>query len=686
MTHFFSQQKILFLFCVLYVAPAMSQEPATPNKKYLPQPILEEHTGWVDLYYRAFDIAFGKVKKGTPQNQFVPAYMDEAFSENIFQWDTTFMTMFGRYSNGQLPSITSLENFYVSQHEDGWISRELREKDGTSYWPKDESHQANCSINPPLFSFAEWLNYQVSGDSQRFLKDIKGKTILQRLVDYFDWIKANRRWENGLYWTTSYANGMDHSPRLAPKDECDHAGGSWIDISAQQALNALYIARIAGAVGNTQIQRRFEQEHSELKALINRELWNKQDGFYYDKNRENQWFKVKTPASFWPMVAEVSDHPRNRRMIEEHLLNPREFWTLHHLPSVATNEPGYHADGSYWDGAVWAPTSYQTMLGLASAGEHQLAQRIAANHLEHLYWVYRQTNTLYENYQPEAVAKGVKARPDFVGWTGVIPIAGLIEHILGIEVNAPQDSLTWRLTLSERHGIRQLKFGDNLVDLVAEDRLTADSGARVTVTSDSPFKLIVYLADKPHSYNIHAGKTELQIGNVVPYLHAEGHVHKGMEEQAFGSEQQPAVMQLFTPSQSGSLMGIDIKIRPILLTQYTPDLIASLYELETPQSGLLSLPKKALTQRKIPSQSLANFYQILHLPMDKVAIQAGKTYALVLNPQTPQASAQFAWITGAEVSPSGYFAHQQSSTWTADFTTGDAWMKWYWVTKSYRRQ
>lgn len=494
-------------------APPYDAEPydfGAPKLESLPRPVLESHADWVELYYRAFEIAMAKVQQGTPENGFVSYYMDEAFSANIFQWDTTFMMMFARYSNNQLPSVVSLENFYQAQDETGWICRELREADGRPFlWEKGAPLLGDCSVNPPLFAWAEWQDYQVRGDASRFTKMVGGKTVLQVLVDYYGWIKAHRRRENGLYWTTPWASGMDDTPRLVssgnavPFNEvwgddgpvaelvCAHLDSSWIDMSAQQAQNAYYIAKIAEVVGDVALQEQLEAEHAELRDLINAKMWDELDGFYYDLSPADTFDKVKTPASFWPLIAAVSGPDQVKRIIDEHLTNPAEFWTQHHLPTVAANEPNYRSDGGYWGGAIWAPTTYATIKGVEAQGYGDLAHELAKNHIEQLALVYQQTGTLHENYQPETPLPGIHARNDFVGWTGLGPISCLIENVLGIVVDAPDDSLHWTLRLTEKHGIQNLKFGNNKVTLEAAARADAAAGARLTITTNSPFRLVV---------------------------------------------------------------------------------------------------------------------------------------------------------------------------------------------------
>ncbi len=68
-----------------------------------------------------------------PGSGFVSPFIDAAFNQNIFLWDTCFMTMFCNYAHPYVPGICSLDNFYAKQHADGEICREInRTTGGTS--------------------------------------------------------------------------------------------------------------------------------------------------------------------------------------------------------------------------------------------------------------------------------------------------------------------------------------------------------------------------------------------------------------------------------------------------------------------------------------------------------------------------------------------------------------------------
>ncbi len=154
---------------------------ANGNREF-PQPILTEHKDWIVLYNVAWQFARSHINAGTEENGFADLYMDEGFNPLIFQWDTAFMTLFGKYALNSFPVMPSLDNFYNKQRDDGFISRVYWEKDGT--YP-NEPDSLEPMINPPLYAWAEWQYYLMTNDTSRFSK------TLPVLDKYFRWIKVN---------------------------------------------------------------------------------------------------------------------------------------------------------------------------------------------------------------------------------------------------------------------------------------------------------------------------------------------------------------------------------------------------------------------------------------------------------------------------------------------------------------
>ena len=204
----------------------------------LPNPFMEHNREWVDLYWRTWAIVHSKVFDPPPESGFVK-FVDEGFSTNIFQWDTCFIMGFLRYATDYLPVHGTLDNFYIKQHDDGFICREINQLTGEDFWPRE--HLSN--INPPLFSWAEAGFYKITGNKTRVAD------VLPALIRYYNWLKENRRHSDGVgYWTTSLSSGMDNTPRVFDKGGVDahlHYGHVWLCMTVQQALNAQMISYLA---------------------------------------------------------------------------------------------------------------------------------------------------------------------------------------------------------------------------------------------------------------------------------------------------------------------------------------------------------------------------------------------------------------------------------------------------------
>ena len=466
-------------------------------KDLVPEPVLESDSMLVELYYAAWEMAWNKITRATEQNGFVNFYMDEGFNDQIYQWDTNFMAAFGMYASNLFPAIQSLDNFYNNQRDDGYIQRVYNELNGEEV---AEPTTDEPMINQPLFAWIEWKYYQVTGDKSRF------KSVLPKIVKYYNWINENLRDSvgQGLYYTTQLGSGMDNIPR----PNVGKAG--WIDLSAQMALSAKMIVNIASVVGDNRTVLKFTDEYSRLTKLINQLCWDDDSQFYYDLREDGKLSSVMHIGGFWTLLSETATRERAEALFK-HLGNPYEFWRPHMVPALAANQPMYDSSGHYWLGGVWAPTNYMVIKGLEKYGQYELADQIAENHLYKIAEVYYEFQpdeekiafeerygdgyqTIWECYSPEFPEPATRwddifySRQDFVGWSGLGPIALLIENIIGIEMNVPQNQITWRIDRTDKHGIKNLNYMDGKVTLLVEPK---DGKLSFSVTSTHQFDLLI---------------------------------------------------------------------------------------------------------------------------------------------------------------------------------------------------
>lgn len=466
-------------------------------RNMFPQPVLSEHPDWIELYWKAWEIASSKVQYGTETNGFVEEYLDEGFNSNIFQWDTCFMIFFAKYCNGVFPTIVSLDNFYRKQHTNGAICREIRESNGSDYWPTSSKQ----FTNPPLFAWIEWLYYRFTNDATRFDR------VLPVLDKYFQWCKQNRTSSSGMYWWSNLGSGMDNSPR----PESSISG--WVDYTAQQAMAAHYINKIASHIGDSETADKYQTESDSLKSFVNSLCWNEADGYYWDVGSSGSQIKTKTAACFWPMVTGIASHEQAGKLVQ-HLKNENEFYRPHLFPTLSADHPNYNPAGEYWRGSVWAPTNFMYIKGLEACGYEDFAKEASMNHIENMSQVYKniEPHTIWENYAPESANKGSQSRGNFVGWSGCGPICLLFENIIGIRVDSPENTVIWRLTLTEEHGIKNMEFGqNNKADFLCATRQSESDTCHLTITVQSPFTLKAAWQDQIYQYEIKAGAQKITV-------------------------------------------------------------------------------------------------------------------------------------------------------------------------------
>jgi hypothetical protein len=499
----------------------------------LPSPIAEARPLWIECYWKAWELAFRNFYEPAPGSGFVSQFIDAAFNDNIFLWDSSFMTMFCNVAYPLVPGISTLDNFYAKQHEDGEICREIRRDTGLDYppWinkenltlfsrggfglenekppvpivykglpvPSPNPRLTLDALNHPILSWAETEYLRMTGDTSRI------GLVWEPLVRYYQAFKKYLRQGNGLYMT-DWAS-MDNSPRNPSLS----GGGTGVDISSEMVLFARHLAEMAGTLGKKGDAENFRGEAEELSRTINTLMWDEDKKFFYDLTLEGKRAPVKTVAAFWTLIAGVAS-PRQAGLLAAELENPATFGRFHPVPTCSADAKGYNPRGGYWRGAVWAPTDTMVIRGLEKYGYVELARKIALKHLDIATDVFRRTGTIWENYAPDSPepgrheGAGSLVRKDFVGWSGLGPILYLLEYGIGLQPDSRTNTLVWRSELEGRSGCRRYRFNGHVVTLQVEK--DGSVPRRITVDSDGEFSLRFICRGTEKIFRVAKGKNE----------------------------------------------------------------------------------------------------------------------------------------------------------------------------------
>jgi len=366
--------------------------------------------------------------------------------KTLYDWDQYFESIVQIYMGWPSEYIRNGVTIFLDHQQDsGLISRSV---------PSNSFHDPE-HVKPFLAQIAVLVikNY---GETKWVLNDhyFPG---LQRYLDY--WLTDMDSDDNGLSeWMSAPHTGMDNQHERA---------GYWLDHFCEGVDLNSYLVRELRAIaylsllyGKTDLTAAYNKKADALVKRMRDKLWDAGDGFFYDRNirakegpksRKAGWasainqgnaerLRVKSVASFTALWAGVATPQQARRMVYEHLFNPREFWTPYPVAALARNERWYSQDhmpgdlGCNWRAKTWIPTNYMIYRGLRAYGYTNLAS-IVAHYTNNL--VKKSGNCEY--YDSEN-GEGCGLKP-FWGWS-------LLAHFLpyeelnGFDITALPESIS----------------------------------------------------------------------------------------------------------------------------------------------------------------------------------------------------------------------------------------------------
>lgn len=477
--------------------PAALAPPAfAAARSQLPEPVLPHEPGWVALYWRAWEIVWAGLHQPAPVDGLITSYLLSNGSEHVEMWETALLAQLSFYGRRALNLMAPLNNFYARQHHDGFICRTFNPATGTDFfYPFDPN-----STGPNLLACTEWRYFRQSGDDGRIGQ------VFWPLLAYHHWLRDNRTWRNGLYWATGLSSQMANQPRV-PDSRDHHRHWIWVDASLQAALNSHCLAQMAAQLGESDLAKPLQEEHTRLIDLINKHLWNDETQFYQDLGPDGRFSRVKSIGAYWALL-DASMVPDKR--LQPFIQPLRENWAFnlaHRVPSMSADSEGYNAEtGNRWRGGVWPDLNFIVCRGLHNVRQSALAHAIARNHLQTMYQVYMNTGYLWEYYAPETAVAGAEARKNAL-IACLPPIAMLIEDVIGIRVDWPHRRVYWdrRCQPGQPYGIKNLPLGsDGTCELLGDEE-------QVTVVTDTPFTLVIRDASQSLQTAVDLGTTQIDL-------------------------------------------------------------------------------------------------------------------------------------------------------------------------------
>ena len=254
-------------------------------------------------------------------------------------------------------------------------------------------------------------------------------------------------------------------------------------LNALKVLNLEMCRNICRQLGKDKDANRFEELYFELKTKVNKTMWNADEGIYLNRGVSGGWNKVKTPISFYPLLAGIADEKQAQQLLQ-HLLDPAQFWGDFVVPSLSKDHPEYGKPGlsgtesegyppfDYWRGTIWAPTNYMIYHGLKRYGFDDVAAQIAAKSTSMWLDVWKKYNISPEMFNPETGEPGLLSCAKHQSWTGLLPLMGL-EEMINIDIwgNSPLCAIRFGSTaIKDATTVRNLPIRGNLYDIITDTK------------------------------------------------------------------------------------------------------------------------------------------------------------------------------------------------------------------------
>jgi len=100
----------------------------------------------------------------------------------------------------------------------------------------------------------------------------------------------------------------------------------------------------------------------------------------------------------WPVVVGAATREQAQRVIDEHLLNPKEFCAPHPIVTVALSDPKFEL--RMWRGPTWNCMTYWVARGCVRYGREAEARKLLEAALDATATQFERTGTIWEFYHP----------------------------------------------------------------------------------------------------------------------------------------------------------------------------------------------------------------------------------------------------------------------------------------------
>lgn len=232
---------------------------------------------------------------------------------------------------------------------------------------------------------------------------------LEALRKQIAWFETKRATSDGGFYyldvvQKTWESGMDEGIRY---DERPPGPAASVDATAHVYMLYDYAARWGRALGKPDVQ--WIGKKTNLQKLITTQFWDDQTGFFYDSwVAHHPELRHLAFEGMWPVVVGAATPAQAKRVIDEHLLNPKEFFTAHPIATVAHSDPKF--ERRMWRGPAWNCMTYWAAYGCARYNRPDAGKALLEKALDATATEFQRSGTIWEFYDADLGEQKTLAR------------------------------------------------------------------------------------------------------------------------------------------------------------------------------------------------------------------------------------------------------------------------------------
>lgn len=444
-----------------------------------PEPILDANPRWVELYWKAWE----NLHAATVEEKEPGPWPARAFAPgNRIGFDETLaISLYARWGWRAHPARETLSYALGQVNEAGFVAREFA----------IDGNPAGEATGPPIASLAALRLWQMTGtDSDLLLHMGSAQRRYAYLAEKYTFAIPK---DGDKPARLGYRVPPEYSFLPLPSESPGEVSAEAVGLLLQEAD---MLTRLRKAGGDRQASEVMNRVANQLGTKL-ASLWKPDSrGIAATDDAGNI-----ERDSLAPLIGLIGG--RLPKEIAQDalrgLLDPSRFYRRTLFPTTARTDGGYNGSAN-----VRPLLSYLALRAFIDNGMNKEAGRAA----EHMLGIYElaagKQLALFDVYGAEtrgtpegAEAGGLEA--------GTIVIAALMEAIIGIDADARRNEVTWYLRRKDRNGVKNLRFADNVVTLIASARINAEAPS-LTIECEKPFTLKATIDGKLYARRFDAGK------------------------------------------------------------------------------------------------------------------------------------------------------------------------------------